>query len=67
MNIDKHDQKPFVTMVDKILSITKDDEYHSSLDKQARVEGYERQIDQMVYELYELTTEEIEIVKGSGK
>ena len=67
MTIDKHGQKPFITMVDKILSITKDDEYPFSPDKQAQVKEYERQIDQMVYQLYDLTWEEIAIVKGFDK
>ena len=36
-------------------------------DKQAQVKEYEYQIDQMVYELYGLTPEEIEIIEGSAK
>jgi len=32
--------------------------------KQTKVKEYERQIDQMVYQLYDLTEEEIEIVEG---
>jgi len=35
--------------------------------KQAKVKEYERQIDQMVYKLYDLTEEEIEIIEKIGK
>jgi Alw26I/Eco31I/Esp3I family type II restriction m6 adenine DNA methyltransferase len=61
------DQKPFVDIVDKILTITKDSEYLQNSTKQAKVKEYERQIDQMVYELYGLAKEEIKIVEGSDK
>jgi adenine-specific DNA-methyltransferase len=61
------DQKPFIGMVDKILAITKDPDYLQNPAKQAQVKEYERQIDQMVYELYGLTEEEIRIVEGETK
>ena len=32
-----------------------------------KVDGYEKQIDQMVYKLYGLTDEEIKIVEGKEK
>ncbi len=57
-------QKPFVAVVDQILAITKDEDYATNGAKQARVKEYERQIDQLVYELYGLTGEEIKIVEG---
>jgi hypothetical protein len=57
-------QFPFVSIVDKILSITKDNDYLQNPRKQAQVKVYEREIDQMVYELYGLTDEEIAIVEG---
>jgi adenine-specific DNA-methyltransferase len=60
-------QLPFVNLVDQILAITKDDDYHTNPTKQARVKEYERQIDQMVYELYGLTSEEIAVVEGYTK
>jgi len=49
---------------DKILAITKDDDYLQNKEKQAKVNEYEHQIDQMVYKLYGLTEEEIKIVEG---
>jgi len=48
----------------KILSITKDDDYLQNPQKQANVKALEREIDRMVYQLYGLTEEEIQIVKG---
>lgn len=62
--VDRPLQQPFVDFVDQILTITKDDDYFSNPTKQARVKELERRIDQMVYELYGLTPEEIGVVKG---
>ncbi len=58
------EQKPFINLVDKILSITKDADYPDNSAKQTKVHNYEHQIDQMVYDLYGLTEEEIKIVEG---
>lgn len=60
--ISKEDQQPFIDLVDKILSITKDEDYLENPVKQEKVKEYERQIDQMVYKLYDLTDEEIKII-----
>lgn len=60
-------QKPFIEIVDKILDIAKEEDYLKNPDKQAKVKAYEKQIDKMVYELYELTIEEIKIVEEFGK
>ena len=62
--ISKTDQKPFVSVVDKILATTKDEDYLSNPAKQTRVKELESLIDQMVYELYGLTPEEIGVVEG---
>lgn len=45
----------------------KENDYLRNKTKQIKVEEYERQIDQMVYKLYELTPEEIKIVEESIK
>ena len=37
------------------------------MDKQAKVKELETEIDQMVYKLYALTQEEIEIVEGRSE
>lgn len=59
------DQKPLVDLVDKILEITKDDDYFENPNKQTKVKEYERQIDQKVYKLYGLIDDEINIVEGN--
>lgn len=41
-----------------------DEDFLSNPAKQAKVKEFERQIDQMVYELYGLTPEEIVVVEG---
>ena len=40
-------------------------DYATNLVKQTKVKEYERQIDQMVYKLYGLAEEEINIVENS--
>ncbi|MCD6317751.1 methyltransferase, partial [Candidatus Aerophobetes bacterium] len=60
----KGEQKKIINLVDKILSLTQSEDYLENPQKQARVKEYERQIDQLVYKLYNLTDEEIKIVEG---
>jgi len=62
--IPQYEQKPFIVLVDKILAITKNDNYLENPANQAKVREYEKHIDQLVYNLYGLTPEEIEIVKS---
>ncbi len=54
------EQQPFINKVDEILSIKKE-------NPKADTSQLETEIDQMVYQLYELTEEEIKIVKDSVK
>jgi restriction endonuclease S subunit len=61
--VPKSDQQPVVDIVSKILSITKTEGYLQNPIKQAQVEEYEKQIDQLVYKLYGLTEEEIATVE----
>ncbi|MBI2028608.1 MAG: Eco57I restriction-modification methylase domain-containing protein [Candidatus Levybacteria bacterium] len=61
--ISESEQRPFVEIVDKILAITSSSDYLSNAEKQAKVKDYEKQIDQLVYQLYGLTPEEIKIVE----
>jgi hypothetical protein len=49
------------------LTITESGDYLENPAKQAKVKEYENQIDQMVYQLYDLTPEEIKIVENSNK
>jgi len=60
----KEEQKPFIDFVDKILSLTRSDSYLSNAEKQANVKKLEHQIDQIVYKIYGLTKEQIEIVEN---
>ena len=53
--------------VDTILAITKDDDYLQNSQKQAKLKVLEREIDQMVYQLYGLTKKEIVIIEGAKK
>lgn len=61
------DQQPFISIVDRILAITKDEDYLQNPEKQAKVKALEREIDQLVYKLYGLTEDEIRIVEGEAK
>lgn len=57
--------KQIEILIDKILPTTKDENYLQNPEKQSKVKECERQIDQLVYKLYNLTPEEIEIVKSN--
>lgn len=61
--ISKSKQKPFIKLVDKILSITKEDDYLENEKKQEKVKKLQEKIDKLVYDLYDLTDEEIKIVE----
>lgn len=49
-------------IVDKILAITQTDDYLQNQEKQEAVKEYEKQIDVMVYKLYDLTYEEVKSI-----
>ncbi|MEO0297436.1 MAG: TaqI-like C-terminal specificity domain-containing protein, partial [candidate division WOR-3 bacterium] len=55
------------SIVSQILSFTQSDDYLSNPQKQAKVKELEREIDQLVYKLYDLTEEEIKIIEGNQK
>jgi len=63
--VEKSKQITIAELVDRILIIVKDEDYLSNPHKQARVKKLERQIDQMVYNLYGLTPEEIGVVEDN--
>jgi len=65
--ISQKDQKPFIELVERILSITNNKDYLADLEKQAIVRAYEKRIDKLVYELYDLNSEEIKIVDEYNK
>ncbi len=64
---DEKTQQPFITPVEKILTITKTPDYLQNMEKQSQVKEYEKKIDQMVYKLYDLTDDEIRIVENFPK
>jgi len=57
--------EPLASIIDQILAITSKDNYDPKGESEdnRRVKELERQIDQMVYKLYDLTPEEIKIVE----
>ncbi len=55
--IEEKDQQPFVALVDRILELKKEGKDTQSL---------ENEIDAFVYRLYDLTDDEIKIVRGKG-
>jgi len=61
----KPDQQPLVAIVERILSVTQDEDCLENPAKQKKIKEYERQIDQMVYKLYGLTDKEIKILEGA--
>ncbi len=62
LKIAGYQQQPIVDLVDIILEITKDKDYPYNETKKAQVKELERQIDQLVYQIYGLTEEEIKII-----
>jgi hypothetical protein len=53
-----------IQKVDKILSFTQSKDYEADIVKQQKVKELEKEIDKLVYKLYNLTEEEIEIIEG---
>ena len=56
-----------VTLVEQMLQLHKQQAAASDADRalyQRQIEATDREIDKLVYELYELTQEEIKIVEG---
>ena len=54
-------------IVDKINSITNSTDYFENIEKQSAVKTYEKQIDNIVYKLYDLTEQEILTIDNSTK
>jgi hypothetical protein len=62
--ISSEEQKPFIEKVDQILAITNQPWYDPKNPPQEQLD-LEKEIDQMVYELYGLTDEEVKVVEES--
>jgi hypothetical protein len=52
--------------VDEILSLTQSEDYETDTSKQKKVKELEKEIDELVYKLYNLTEEEIKIIEGGN-
>ena len=59
-------QKPFIDLVDQILEITSAPVYNPK-NPPVKQRELEKQIDELVYKLYDLTDEEVRIVEESSK
>lgn len=59
-------QMPFVELVDKILEHVYSNDYNVDQTKQLKVRQYQEEIDQMVYNLYNLTESEIRCVEKTS-
>ena len=52
--------------VNEILSLTQSENYETDTSKQQKVKELEKEIDKLVYKLYNLTEEEIKIIEGGN-
>lgn len=65
--LDEKEINVFEGFANKIIHITYSDDYFDNPDKQAKVKTLAKEIDQLVYKLYDLTPEEIAIVENFNK
>ena len=65
-NIDNEGQKKLRGLADAILKIVERKNWLNKPSEQAKVREYENQIDEMVYKLYELNREEINIIESKN-
>lgn len=61
------EQKQFIELADRILAITRNEDYTKNSSKKSEVRKYQERINQMVYKLYGLTEKEIKVVEDSTK
>jgi len=70
-DINKEKQKPFIDLTDKMIQLNKDlaNSKTPNLKRniQRQIDAADKQIDKLVYELYGLTEDEIEIIENSLK
>ncbi len=66
-SLNLENQKPFISLVEKILGYTCHSNYNSDEKSIQAVRALDHKIDEKVYKLYELTPEEIAIVENSNK
>jgi hypothetical protein len=56
-----------VQKVQEILTLTQSHDFETSQEKQQKVKELEKEIDQLVYKLYDLTEEEIRLIEQGGE
>ncbi len=56
-------QETFLCIVDQILTIIKSQDYLKNNEKQAKVKNLEDMLDQLIYDLYNLNSDEIKIIE----
>jgi len=62
--VDSITQAPYIEIVEKILQLTQDSStYLLNKEKQLKVKAFDREIDDLVYRLYNLTAEEIALIE----
>ncbi|MGC8938465.1 MAG: hypothetical protein ACP5KH_05730, partial [Thermodesulfovibrio sp.] len=61
----QHIVKQIEDLVNQILDLTQSPDYETNQSKQSKVRELEKQINQLVYKLYDLTEEEIKIIGGA--
>lgn len=67
LKISEDRQIHIIKIVDEILSISKLDAHLEKQENKNKLKEYEKQIDHIVYKLYDLTQEEIDIVENKTK
>ena len=58
-------EKQVIDLVDKILDITREEDYLENQDKKNKVEEYKQEIENLVWDIYGLTDKEKQIIKES--
>lgn len=61
---DQNRERKIIDWVNKILTLTKVDDYLKDQSKQKKVQEYQEQIDEMVFELYNLNKDEVKIIQN---
>jgi adenine-specific DNA-methyltransferase len=65
INIHLNEQKKVIDICEKILLLAENKDFKNNSKICNQVKDFEKQIDKMVYELYDLTPKEIEIIESS--
>jgi len=63
--ISEEEQKQFIHIVDTIQSITLSEDYFNNKEKKERVIMLQKKLDNLVYKIYKLTDNEIELIENS--